>query len=425
MKGNKKIKVVWICHFSNEEVRKNLRFSKFYLVNLIRKIAGSPLAGCEDCGIWNANAVKEIVKYDDIELSVIMPFYGIRGNLQQFDLRGVHFYCYRSENDHLLPFLKEKILHKYEKNFQKNRRLIKKIISEIHPDIVHIMGAENPYYSIAALDVPSEIPSIVSLQTLLSDPDFKNKYPFSPDVFDFRANLECRIIQKSQYIATDISAFTNRILKDIKPHAKFLQIALAGGTEIDTTLYDKEFDFVYFAANVEKACDDAIEAFGLLCKRYPDITLNVSGAYDANFKKKLDNRIRALNIVGNVIFTGSQKTHTDVLRQIKKSRFALLPLKVDVVSGTIREAMACGLPVVTTITEGTPALNKERQSVLLSEQGDYVAMAGNMQKLLEDDEFADFIKNNAFETVRERWSNQRIISFWHDAYIKILQDEVK
>ena len=238
-------------------------------------------------------------------------------------------------------------------------------------------------------------------------------------------NLCQIIIQKSQYIATDISAFTNRILKDIKPHAKFLQIALAGGTEIDTTLYDKEFDFVYFAANVEKACDDAIEAFGLLCKRYPDITLNVSGAYDANFKKKLDNRIRALNIVGNVIFTGSQKTHTDVLRQIKKSRFALLPLKVDVVSGTIREAMACGLPVVTTITEGTPALNKERQSVLLSEQGDYVAMAGNMQKLLEDDEFADFIKNNAFETVRERWSNQRIISFWHDAYIKILQDEVK
>lgn len=425
MKNNRKIKVVWICHFSNEDVRRQLRFSRCYFVNLIRKMAGSPLAGREDCGIWNANAVREITKYGDIELSVIMPFYGIRGRLQQFDFCGVRYYCYRSQDDYLLPFLKAKILHKYETDFLKNRDLIKKLITEINPDIIHIMGAENPYYSVAALDISPEIPSIVSLQTLLAEPNFKSKYPLSSHVFDFRLDLERRVIQKCQYVATKVPAFINCIVKNIKPQAQFLPISLAVGVDIDTTASKKEFDFVYFAANIEKACDDAIEAFGLLCKRYPDVTLNVSGAYDANFKKKLDNRIRELNIVENVIFTGSQKTHTDVLCQIKKSRFALLPLKVDIVSGTIREAMACGLPVVTTITEGTPRLNEQRESVLLSAQGDYAAMTDNMQKLLENENFADFIRNNALETARERWSNEQAIALWHDAYIKILPDGIQ
>lgn len=420
MKDNRKIKVVWVCHYSNEEVRRHLRFSRCYWVNIVRKMAGNPLAGRSDCGVWNANAVKEITKYEDVELSVIMPFYGIRGRLQQFVLGGAHYYCYRSQNDYLLPFLKAKILHRHETDFLKNRELIKKLIQEINPDIVHIMGAENPYYSAAALDIPQEIPSIVSLQTLLAEPNFKSKYPLSSHVFDSRLDLERRVIQKCQYIATKVPAFIDCIVKSIKPQARFLPISLAVGVEVDSAACKKEFDFVYFAANIEKACDDAIEAFGLLCKSCPDATLNVSGAYDANYKKKLDNRIRALNIAGNVIFTGSQETHADVLRQIKKSRFALLPLKVDIVSSTIREAMACGLPVVTTITEGTPALNKERQSVLLSEQGDYASMAGNMQKLLENEDFANQIRNNATETARERWSNERAISLWYDAYIKIL-----
>ena len=417
----KKIKVLWICHFSNEELRSYLRLSKCYIPNILRSLTGAPLAGLNDTAVWNTNAVKEIRKYDDIELSIIMPYYGIKGDIQEFEIHNVHYYCFRSEDDHVLSFLKGKLLRRIEKDYKKNRRIIKTLISKIQPDIIHIMGAENPYYSIAALDIPSDVPSIVSLQTLMSEPDFKKNITLSKEVFDFRVDIEQRVIKKCTYIATTVPTFTEYIIKNINKEAKILSLPLAIGVNTDSSFSPKEYDFVYFAANIQKACDYAIEAFGLLCKERPNLTLNISGAYDSKYKKQLDNRISQLNISSNVYFTGSKATHNEVLQQIKKSRFALLPLKVDFVSSTIREAMACGLPVVTTITEGTPELNKKRECVLLSERGDHTSMAENMKKLVDNPQLAEKLRTNSLQMANERWGNERFISTWHDAYIKIMQ----
>lgn len=422
--SNKKIRVVWICHFSNKDIRNNVQLVKYYGVNIIRKLFGSPLAGVVDYAVWNTNAVKEIVRYDDLDISIIMPYYGLSGKLQQFELEGIHYYCYRSQDDHILPFVKSKILKKFERKYKNNRYLISQLIKKIAPDIVHVIGAENPYYSIAALDISQDIPSIVSLQTLLSDPQFKSRYKLLNETFDYRAELERLVILKCKYIATGVPSFMEYIKGHIKPEAVFLNMPLAVGVDIISSECAKVYDFVYFAANINKACDIAIEAFGILCQKFPRVTLNVSGSYDASYKKMIDERISELGITENVIFTGGQKTHEDVINQIRKSRFALLPLKVDIVSSTIREAMACGLPVVTTVTDGTPKLNEQRESVLLSEQKDFNAMAFNMQKLLENSIFAETIRNNAFETVREKWSNERLVSTWHDAYLKISNNDI-
>ena len=118
----------------------------------------------------------------------------------------------------------------------------------------------------------------------------------------------------------------------------------------------------------------------------------------------------------NVRFEGKLPTHDDVLRQIKLSRFAVLPMKIDLVTGTIREAMANGIPVVTTITPASPNLNVKRESVLLSEKGDFQAMADNMLRLLRDKDFADRIREIALITAEERESNQEIVSQWVIAY---------
>lgn len=415
---SKTINVVWITHFSNERLRSHLKFERFYLPNIVRRIMGYPTPGHSDFAVWNTNAINEIVKYHDINLTIIMPHYGISGKSQFFSIGPVKYACYRSQDDHIIPFLKAKLAHKTEKRYYKNREFIKHVIEEEKPDIVHIIGAENPYYSIAALDLPSSIPSIISLQTLLSTPNFQNKYSLITDDFEYRVDLEKQVIQKCTYIA-GAKAFRDFIKENIKKEAEFLDMPLALGVNIDTASADKEFDFVYFAANIQKACDDAIEAFGLACKKYPKLKLNVSGGFDDSFKKVLDNRIQQLGIQKNVFFSGNKNTHIEVIRQIKKSRFALLPLKVDYVSSTIREAFACGLPVITTITEGTPALNEQRMTVLLSQQGDYQSMADNMIHLIEDEQLAEQLRSNGIKRVKEMYSNERYVSLWHDAYLSI------
>lgn len=414
----KKIKVVWLCHLSNSEIRSHIKHRKIYYKDILCKLMRRQSYRWNDYAIWNTNAIREFEKYDDIDLTVVFPFAGMKEHLQRFNIKGVHYIAYRSEDDNLLSFFLYKILKK-ECRFAKNREKVKSLISEAAPDIVHVIGAENPYYSICALDIPETIPTIVSLQTLMSVPGFQDGISISSGLYEYRAKIEREVIRKCTYIGTQVTLFRDQILKNIKPKSEFLPLTLAVGVEIDTSYNKKEYDFVYFAANVGKAVDIAIEAFGIAIKEMQGLTLNISGGCDNILRAKLDKRIEELGVNKQVFFTGSQESHEKVLQQIKKSRFALLPLKVDQISSTIREAMACGLPVVTTITPATPHLNKDRESVLLSDKEDYADIAKNMLKLVSQTDFAEEMKNNAIQTVREMYSNESLMKRWHLAYSEI------
>lgn len=56
---------------------------------------------------------------------------------------------------------------------------------------------------------------------------------------------------------------------------------------------------------------------------------------------------------------------------------------------------------------GTPVLNKDRESVLLSEIGDHKSLAMNMIKALEDERLANTLKSNALKTAEDRYGNNR------------------
>ena len=147
------------------------------------------------------------------------------------------------------------------------------------------------------------------------------------------------------------------------------------------------------------------------------------GEYNLSIYNKLVDRLRIFGVEGNVTFAGKQKTHDDVIKLVRKARFAVLPLKIDYISGTIREAMANGIPVVTTITPGTPMLNEIRESVILSEKGDYSAMAKNMFLLMEDESFVNKISQNAAITVKEILNNTTEMRHWVDIYRAIIANK--
>lgn len=404
-----KLKIVWICHFSSKEIRENIHFSKFF-----------PSSYDTDLGIWNVNAIKQFEKYEDIDLYVVFPHLGMKNKFQRFSINGINYICFKSEDDTLYARIIRRLFNYQFTRFRKNRKFISSVINDIRPDLVHVIGAENPYYSLGALEVPNNIPCIVSLQTLMVAPDFFTNYLLSRKEYDYRVGVERNVIERADYIATSIDSFRKGIKNLIRKDAVFLDMDLAMGKDIDTSEADKEYDFVYFAKNIDKAADVAIEAFALALFAHSGLTLNISGDYSKEYRAGLDRRINELGISKNVFVTGPKDTHNDVIAQIKKSRFALLPLKVDFISTTILEAMACGLPVITTITPGTPNLNLKRESVLLSEKGDFKAMADNMLKLVIDDKFAKQLKSNAFDTINESYSNKAITNKWRQTYHEII-----
>lgn len=416
-----KLKVVWICHLSNSSIRNNLKFGGWNLLALLRKIMHiNPIT---DFAIWNTNAIKEFEKFEDIDLHIVAPHYQITA-LQEFEINGVYYHFFHSEDDSIFHILKNKITHKTPNSYKRNAHKISEIIGTIQPQIIHMIGAENPYYGESALTLPTNIPLIVSLQTLMCDPNFEKNYPISHHSYLYRSKVESDIIRRADYIGTTVQYFRDIITAQICPATKFLDLTLAVGEDIDIKEHEKIYDFVYYAADISKAIDYALEAFAIAKQQYPHITLHVVGGYNEFTMIDIQGIMQRLGLGLEVTFTGRLATREDVIQEICKARFALLPLKVDMIASTIREAMANGLPVVTTETPLTPKMNQSRESILLSNKGDFCAMADNMCKLLSNDKYVALLKKNAVETLTELYSNKAAMQKWRDCYYQILEKQL-
>ena len=409
---NNKLKVALICDFSNPKVQNHLKFQINILEKVARKIKKLP---CEptvlaaEHGVWISNAIAEFEKMsDEVELHVISPHGWIKGYFQEFEFNNIFYHFVLNEDGLIWKRLLHKVIPSLNySNYLFNRKYIKKFIKKIKPDIVYMSGAENPHYSLSALDIPKSIPLVVHLQTLMNDPTFENNYPINHKRYLYRTQNELRVLQRADYIGTTVEKYIALIKHSLIPNSTTLAMRLAVGEDIkpDNTI-EKKYDFVYFAANISKAVDLAIEGLGIIHKTNPDITLLVVGDYSEDYKNLTDKRINELNLTNSIVFTGRLPTHQDVLNTIQAAKYALIPLKIDIISGTIREAMACGLPVVTTITEnGTPKLNERRETVLLSEIGNNQALADNMQRLLDNPDLVEQLKKNGAILMQECYSN--------------------
>lgn len=414
---NRKIKIAWICCVSNQQIRDKLKFYKWTPTALLRRITGKIYL--QDYAKWNTNAINEFEKFSDIELHIISPHLHL-SNLQEFSINNINYHIFNSEDDSIIDVIKTRFFKIKRKNYNKNSRKINEIIEQINPDLVQMIGVENPHYGESGLLLSRRRPFIINLQTLMSDPNFLNNYPISKESYDYRSKIERELIIRADYIGTKVELFKNIISKNIKNNAFFIDMSLAVGENVNITDSVKDYDFVYFAADISKAIDHAIEAFALAKKKHPNITLLVVGGYCNSLMQQLKTRMNELGIGNEIKFVGKPETHDEVINEIRKARFALLPLKIDLISSTIRESMANGLPVITTITPMTPELNAKRKSVLLSNTYNYQEMADNMCLLLGNPDLASELIENAIITTNERYSNEFFMNEWRNRYFEIL-----
>lgn len=420
MDNTKKIKVAVICHLSNERIRERLPLKMCFTEKLIRRICRKNTEpSVPDFAVWNTNLIEEIGAYTDrIEMHIIAPYPYLAQDVYEYEDNGVFFHFFRGEENNFVRRIIQKITPFLSMaSYKRNRKKIKEIVGEVNPDIMHIIGIENPNYAISGLDCPKNVPLMVQLQTLLIDSAFMNNYPISNKEYNYRSSVELKLLKKADYICTPVQHFIDIIKKDVQYHAEFINtvLPLAEPVNIDYNV-EKEYDFVYFSANINKAADLAIEAFILASKQIPGITLDVIGGYEQDYRANLEERLEKNGIRGKVVFEGSLPSHDDVLNQIRKSKFALLPLKIDIVSGTIRESLANGLPVVTTITPGTPELNKEKETLLISPIGDHQALADNMIRLYNNPQLAETLRKNGAQYMTDTFSNRAIVKKWVEAY---------
>lgn len=426
MDESEKIKVVWLCGFSNPEVNEYLSPSYGTIETFFRKAIGkSTSIPFRELSIWVTNAIKEFENFtDEIELHIISPYSYLSKSVVEYSRNGIEYHFFNNERYFLCNRLLRRLFNFCSHlNYKCNRRRIINLINEIKPDVAHLIGAEIPEYSSAILDIPKGIPVIVQLQTLLNQPDFEDNYFFSHKEYKSIAALEKLILQQDFYVGTCVKSFSEIIRQTINSKASIINTKLALSVPVNLSNQKKEFDFIYFAKEVEKAGDHAVEAFIRAAHNYPDITLDIVGACTASFKQQLQNRLSEAGVLDKVTFEGSLPSHDDVIKQIRKSRFAIIPIKMGWMTGTIRESMANGIPVCTSISTSTLKQNDKRESLLLSPKGDFDDMAKNMCRLLSDSQLADNLRENAAKTISEYDSNESRMRHWVFAYKSILSNK--
>lgn len=374
-----KIRVALICHFSNPLVRGHLHFQS----------EGD--CSFSDFGGWITDIVNGLKGRDDIDLHVIAPHRGIKMKTQEFEIEGVTYHFYR-------PYLAspwdywEKHLRVQElTSYSRCRKYIRHFINIVKPDLVNFVGAENPYYSIGALDIDN-IPIILHCQTVYANPDRQKN---TGNVNMYRWRTEIKLFHKIPYIACS-GRMHYELIKGYSPQAIIFPRTWPQSPFPNIPNVEKKYDYAYWARylNRNKGFDNAIEAIGIAAKKHPEIKVLAVGTWDNN-KSYFEQRIRELGIENNIEIHPSFPDYTEMLQYVKQAKYALLPIKMDVLSGTILEAMNMGMPVVTCRTSGTPSLNEKRKTVLISDIGDNVTLAQHMTDVLDNSELANTLKSNA------------------------------
>ena len=392
-----KRKVVFLCHFSNSDIRKALRVEDNPLVNFVRKQTGHQL---KDYAPWVTEFIKEFEKYEDIDFHIVAPHPGLKSEIVAIRVNGINYHFYRPFKTWALRKMDNFL--KKEEDFELSRKRAKKIINNINPDLVCLCGAENPYYSICALDVENR-PLMVLLQTVLNNPKLKayNKG------FIKRAAIEKEIFMKAQYFGTEDRLYYD-LLKQIKPEAIAFKTTFAWHKPPKMGVVEKEFDFAFMAHRLVKykGIENLIEAFGIVLKEHPNAKLNIVGSCEPDYFELLNKKIAEFGGEHNVVFSGYYPNHDDALYQVMKSSCVVLPGITATLCSTMLETLFMGLPLICFRTTGTPYLNSEKECVLLAENGNTRDLASKMiYALTHKEEMQDMARNGQW-FANKKFSNE-------------------
>lgn len=398
------MKIVLIAGFSNSEIREHLEFrNDSRLYKLLIKVFGLPsrVGKFRDYAPWVPNIIAEIEKHSDMELHVVGPQIRLKQSVQTFQMRGVTYHFFPSEWTSLMRKCGN---YRLWKKLQRSTHYVRQMVDEVKPDLIVLSGAENPATSIGIL-ASDKYPRLCLCQTIYNNPE-RNQYMHPQKLIQ---DMEMDIFRHLDYLGV-YSSLHYKLLREFRPNATIFKFGYPSkGTLLKPSEVEKEFDFVNFALmhGSRKGTPDSIQALAIVKKKYPNVTLNIVGGCDPKGMELLKNLVAELHLEKNVSFTPFFEKSSDLLLHVQKSRFAVLPCKLDHTSGTMSQSMQLGLPIVVYRTTGTPSFNREKQCALIAEKENVEQLAHHMMALMDNPGLVESLKANAREFQEKKAADAR------------------
>ena len=162
-----------------------------------------------------------------------------------------------------------------------------------------------------------------------------------------------------------------------------------------------------------KRITDIIEIFDRIQLKIPAKLLLVG---DGPEKKRAEDLCKSKGIEEKVIFFGNS---SEIDKILCFSDLFLLPSEKESFGLAALEAMASGVPVISSNTGGLPEVNEHGVSGYLSDVGDVTDMANNAISILKDDETLAKFKSQA-QQVATKFETKNIVPLYEAMYEKAM-----
>jgi glycosyltransferase involved in cell wall biosynthesis len=402
---DRKYRIVWLCHFADQELIKRYNSSK------VKEFAP-----------WISLLISSIEKQlVHVELYIVSPNYFDNSD-DHFEKNGIHYFFYKR-----IPFPSKfitlariyRILNiESITNYYWCKKKIKNIIEKINPHLVHLHGAENPWYSAGILPLIDKYNIFVTIQGFIR---------FSQENHNYRTQkmiiIEKEILKKSTHIGVRTDDMSKTIL-GINPcailHFHNYPILIPSMTK-NNIGKDERIDCIFFARVCkDKGIEDLLQAISIVKKINKSISLTIVGSATQTYLVYLESLCNELDIVANVNFTGFLPTQEDIYKLAIQAKICVLPTHFDIIPGTIIESMFMKLPVIAYNVGGISELNnKSEENIILVEKDNISVLSDKIILLLNNVDLRYRLAQDSYSFAMKKFNNEQIVNDLFKAYNSI------
>ncbi|MBV1923114.1 MAG: N-acetyl-alpha-D-glucosaminyl L-malate synthase BshA [Flavobacteriaceae bacterium] len=287
-------------------------------------------------------------------------------------------------------------------------------------DILHVHYAiPHAYAGYMAKKMLAEENICIPMVTTLHGTDITlvGSHPFYKSAVTFSINKSDIVTSVSQSLKEDTLRLFD-IKNEINVVPNFIDVEKHDNpfTECQRDLMaHKDEKIITHVSNLRavKRITDVIEIFNRIQKNMPAKLIMVGEGPE---KLPAEELCEKLGIAEKVMFVGNSH---EIDKILCFSDLFLLPSEHESFGLAALEAMACGVPVISSNTGGIPEVNKQGISGYLSDVGNVSEMAENAIHILSDESRLSEFKKNAKNSALE-FDTKNIVPLYEELYEKAL-----
>lgn len=377
-------------------------------------------------GGWVSSLANQFIQtYPDIKIGMAIPW----NHTFKEEKNNVKFYG--------IPPIKYGIV-RYHKKLTKQIQVLKQIVEDFQPDIIHVFGSEHTGGMVTQI---TKIPVVIHLQGIMNyleqgwlpyNLSWEKFILWNPMQWAHKKAL-MRNCKTEKIILNACSYFMGRTEMDYRM-SKFLsptsnyfycsemlrpQIYYTKNVWTSHPTREKKKIISIITAPIYKGGDIILRTAQVL-KTYTKIDFEWD-VYGLTTMKNWERLTRISHKNVNINIRGIIDAES-LIKKVADSDVFVHPSYIENSPNTVCEAQIIGIPVIATYTGGIPSLIEHNKNGILVPTNDIFATADYIQKLLTNIELAEQIGNEGRKCAIERHRPEQIVKNVMEIYNKITQN---